>query len=107
MTDNEKFFGRRLKEIRKENGLSQAELAERLSVDEKYISRLETGSSTPSFSMLNKLSKALNTEVENLFKFKHYKKTEELIKIINSKIQNTSEKNIRLIYKIIEDITNS
>ena len=105
MAENEKFFGKRLKEIRKENGLSQAELAEKLNVDEKYISRLETGSSTPSFSMLNKLSSALNTDVESLFKFKHYKNPEELIEIINSKLKNTSEKNIRLIYRIIEDIT--
>ncbi len=104
MTNDEKFFGKRLKEIRKENGLSQSELAERLNVDEKYVSRLETGSSTPSFSMLVKLSKALNSEIENFFKFKHYKPVEELIEIITSKIKNTSEHNVRLIYRIVEDI---
>lgn len=100
----EKYFGKRLKEIRKNNNMSQAMLAEKLGVDEKYISRLETGTSTPSFAMIVKLSDTFKIETEILFKFQHLKDKEELLKIINYKISNTSEEKLRLLYKIIENI---
>jgi len=100
----EKYFGKRLKEIRKSNNMSQAMLAEKLGVDEKYISRLETGTSTPSFSMIVKLSDTFKIETESLFKFQHLKNKEELLKIINYKISIANEDKLRLLYKIIEYI---
>ncbi|MBQ8459399.1 helix-turn-helix transcriptional regulator [bacterium] len=104
MVESGKIFGERLKEIRKNNRMSQSKLAELLNVDEKYISRLETGSSTPSFSMLVKISQVLNISLETLFKFKHFRSRDELVKIIISKIQNATEEKVQLIYKIVEDI---
>lgn len=104
MADIEKLFGKRLKEIRKQRGLSQAQLAEMLNVDEKYISRLETSTSTPSFSMLIKISNALNVDLQNLFKFKQDKTKSELIDIIKSKLENATEQNVLQIYKITENL---
>lgn len=50
---------------RKELGITQNELAEKLSVTEKAISRWETGRGTPDISLLLPLSKALNVDVSN------------------------------------------
>ena len=47
-------IGNKIKEIRKKRGLTQAKLAERINVDPKYVSRLETGSSVASITTIIK-----------------------------------------------------
>ena len=51
---------------RKELGITQEELAQRLFVTEKAISRWETGRGTPDISLLIPLSKELNVDVSEL-----------------------------------------
>lgn len=51
---------------RKELGLTQDELAKKLSVTEKAVSRWETGRGTPDISLLIPLSKELNIDVSEL-----------------------------------------
>lgn len=55
-----------IKNKRKELGITQEELAERLFVTEKAISRWETGRGTPDISLLLPLSKELNIDVSEL-----------------------------------------
>lgn len=100
----EKFFGKRLKEIRKNKKLTQSELAEKLEVDEKYISRLETGISTPSFSLLEKISEKLNIDIQDLFVKTHYMSKDEILNDINNKLIKTTDNNLKLIHKIINNI---
>ena len=49
MKDYKLKFGKRLQEIRKMRKLTQLMLAEKVEVDAKYISRIESGISSPSF----------------------------------------------------------
>ena len=104
MIKTQELFGKRLKEIRKTNNLSQAELADKLGVDEKYISRLETGVSTPSFGMMIRLSDALNTDIKSFFTFDGNKTRSEIIERINYRLKCASDDNIRIVDKIIENI---
>ena len=55
-----------IKTKRKELGITQDELAEKLFVTEKAISRWETGRGTPDISLLIPLSKELNIDVSEL-----------------------------------------
>lgn len=55
-----------IKTKRKELGITQDELAEKLFVTEKAISRWETGRGTPDISLLLPLSKELNIDVSEL-----------------------------------------
>lgn len=57
----------RLKERRGELGLTQAELAERISVTRKTVNTIENHVFTPSALLALKLAKALNVPVEELF----------------------------------------
>ena len=59
---------------RKEIGISQDELAEKLFVTEKAISRWETGRGTPDISLLLPLSKELNIDVSELLNGEENKK---------------------------------
>ncbi|MEE3342601.1 MAG: VanZ family protein [Bacilli bacterium] len=63
-----------IKAKRKELGITQDELAEKLFVTEKAISRWETGRGTPDISLLLPLSKELNIDVSELLNGEEDKK---------------------------------
>ena len=52
--------------LRKQKGLTQAELAERIGVTDKAVSRWETGKGFPDVSLLSPLAEALGTSVTEL-----------------------------------------
>ena len=60
--------GRFISQLRKENGLTQAELAEKLNVTDKAVSKWETGRSAPDVSMLIPLSENLGVTVTEILK---------------------------------------
>ncbi|MBR3660832.1 MAG: VanZ family protein [Bacilli bacterium] len=64
-----------IKAKRKELGITQDELAEKLFVTEKAISRWETGRGTPDISLLLPLSKELNIDVSELLNGEENKKS--------------------------------
>lgn len=57
----------RLKDLRAEAGLTQADLAERVGVTRKTVNTVENGVFTPSATLAIKLAQALNVPVEELF----------------------------------------
>lgn len=64
MSNNQ--FGTKLKEIRKSRGLTQFELAERVGIDEKHLSRIENGKNFPFYPTLIKLLNALDLKIEDV-----------------------------------------
>lgn len=60
--------GRFISQLRKEKGLTQAELAEKLNVTDKAVSKWETGRSAPDVSMLIPLSENLGVTVTEILK---------------------------------------
>jgi transcriptional regulator with XRE-family HTH domain len=59
-------FADRLKELRKQKGISQGELAELIDVHFTQVSRYERGETKPNAEAMTKLAKALNTTVDFL-----------------------------------------
>jgi transcriptional regulator with XRE-family HTH domain len=57
-----------LKLLRKNKGLTQAELAELTGFSQQYISDLETNQAEGSISSLKKIAKALNVKLTKLIK---------------------------------------
>ena len=57
----------RLKEVRTEAGLTQAELAERVGVSRKTVNTVENGVFIPSTVLALGLARALGVKVEDLF----------------------------------------
>lgn len=62
------LFGRRLREIRKERGLTQEALAESADLSGNYISDLELGLKVPSLTILVRLSQALGVATPDLLR---------------------------------------
>lgn len=59
-------FSENLKKIREENGVSQAELAKKVGVNQSLVARCEQGSRIPNIVLGVELATALGTTVENL-----------------------------------------
>jgi len=74
--DNEKF-GNFVKELRKEKNLTQKELAEKINITDKAVSKWERGLSFPDITMLNILSKELDVSVEELLNGERIKESEK------------------------------
>lgn len=59
-------FGKRLRLIRKRNGISQEALADLAEFDRTYISMLERGKRNPSLTCIATISRALNISPKEL-----------------------------------------
>ena len=58
--------GATIKELREKQGLTQAQLAERLSVSDKAVSKWETGAGYPDITLLEPIASALHVSVAEL-----------------------------------------
>lgn len=61
-------FGKRLRELRTKEGLSQEELGFRAGIHRTYIGAIERGEQNLSIDNVHKLAKALKVSVDKLFK---------------------------------------
>ena len=64
-----KKIGKRIQELRELQNLSQQDLAAKINYDKSNMSRLEAGRTNMTVTTLEKVSKALNVELVELFKF--------------------------------------
>jgi transcriptional regulator with XRE-family HTH domain len=64
----EQRFGRRIKELRMINKISQEELAFRCHLSKNYVSDVERGTRNVSLKAIEKFSIGLNVKMSDLFK---------------------------------------
>jgi transcriptional regulator with XRE-family HTH domain len=60
-------FARNLRENRRKSGLTQAQLAEKAEVSTHYIALIELARNIPKVETIERLAKALNVEIYELF----------------------------------------
>jgi transcriptional regulator with XRE-family HTH domain len=60
-------FGKRVRQIRKENNLSQEELSFRANLHRTYIGMIERAEKNITLVNIEKIAKALNVELKELF----------------------------------------
>lgn len=94
--DQEKI-GEFIKELRKENNMTQEQLAEKMGVTDKSISRWENGKTMPDISMLRILANELNCTIPELLNGRKMTKEEliELKETIDNLIEYESNQQIK------------
>ncbi len=102
MQDIRKFFGSLVKKNRKLLKLTQAELAFKVGVDPKYISRIETGASYPSLSIIEKIFNVLNIDIGTNFQCNACTNKETMINIINDYLKNASMQDVQVVKSIVD-----
>ena len=67
--------GSRIKEIRKQKGLTQKQLGEKCGMYESQIRKYENGNANPKVETLKKIASALEVSLDSLLPFEEYMKT--------------------------------
>lgn len=104
MKTKKELLGLRIKEFRENRKLTQDKLAEMVGIDPKHLSRIENGRNYPSLETLEKILDNLDVTYEEIFNFKHLVSKEELIRKINSKLDNLPNSKLKFIYSIVNEI---
>ncbi len=106
MFDNEEIkilLGKRIKELRKQKSLSQEQLAEKLEIGQRSLSKIECGNTFISAETMSKLLTALNIKPAELFNFEHNNEKEVLKEELKSAIDNETV-DINLMYRFYQSI---
>jgi len=69
MNTVEKQFGKRVRQLRLARGLSQEELASKVSVHRTYLGSIERGERNPSLKNIAAIAEALGVSLSQLFSF--------------------------------------
>lgn len=62
-----KTLGKKIQKIRKQTGLTQEKLAEKISVSRAYVGYIEQGRNSASLEVLEKIAKILKIPLKELF----------------------------------------
>lgn len=104
MNDIKKLTGKRIKELRKAQNLTQEQLAELIGIEKRNLSNIENGHTFPS-KFLHKIAQAFNLNLPELFDFEHLKVDKEYMKeYIIKHINDISDENITIIYRMLKSM---
>ena len=98
------LLGKRIRALRKQQGLSQEQLAEQVGMSGKYLGEIERGQVNCSVDIVERIAKALDLELIDLFDYQHETNRKALAKKINSLIKDANDKELRWIYRILKSI---
>jgi len=79
---NQEKIGQFIADLRKENDMTQEELAEKLGVSVKSISRWENGKNMPDHSLLKDICNIFNISINELYEGQKIKKTKKIKQIL-------------------------
>ena len=104
MTELKVKFGKRIRELRKSKGFTQEQIAEFINIEPPNVSKMESGMHFPQPEKIEKLAKALDVEIYELFEFEHKKSKQDLLKFIKNSLDDFDVKNLELIYKFVYNL---
>lgn len=99
--DVKALLGKRIKELRVDKGFTQAQLAEKIGIDDKHLSNIERGKNMPNPNILESIAVLFGVEIKDLFEFKHLKNSDEVKKELIDIINRLEDREIVLAYKYI------
>ena len=106
MSNQKDLLGKRIKELRKHKGYTQDYLAEKLKIEPRQLSKLETGKHYPSFETIIALLETFDITFEELISFEHLNSTNDIRKTLLKDIENIDDSKIQNVYKILRVLIN-
>ena len=98
------LLGKRIKDLRKEKGLTQEEFAEMINISQRTLSGIEVGKNFLTSQTLDKILEVFEIQPDEIFKVKSLRSAEELREELIITIKNISAEKIKIIYSIIDAI---
>lgn len=104
--DFSKTLGKRIRQIRKNRGYTQEGLADLVGTSQGHLGKVERGEVQVGTEMLQKLATALTVEVGHFFHGPKNIPREILMQRTTSMLERASDKDLHLIFKIVDSIVN-
>ncbi len=101
MKTTRELLGARIKEIRRLRGLSQEQLAEKVSLDAKFISKIEVGRRSPSLETMESIANAMEVEIKDLFEFMHLQSGGITAEGIREILAEMDEQTARMVFRML------
>ena len=98
--------GKQIQLLRKQKGLTQAELAEAIDSSQKYISEVENGHKEPSLKFYMKIANFFEVSLDSIFQYDLVNQNNIYINATVMKMQNMSETEQRHIVEYIDLFSN-
>jgi transcriptional regulator with XRE-family HTH domain len=106
MNDLQTAFGDHLKSLRKVSGMTQEKLAEKCGLSVQYLGDVERGKANPTLAILEKIGKALDISIVELFDIEDFQAdTEELRESIQNHVAKADNETLRRLYGVIRAIS--
>jgi len=95
------LFGRKVKEIRKNSGLTQDIFSEMIDIEPSSLSNIENGKSFPSMNTVLKIMEKFNVKPQDFFDTDYLDDNEKLEEKIYALAKQLSRKNKQIVYRIM------
>lgn len=102
--DIKKMIGIRIGELRKQKGMTQEKLAEKMGVSPKYLSSIERGKENPTLATIINLAQSTGVEIADLFTFIEVEDPSKRKSLITSLLKEADEGQIKIALKILKVI---
>ena len=104
--DKKSLLGKRIREIRKSQGISQEQLAERASISAQYVSNIERGKENPTLDLLLRLAEALRVSLGQMCDFETVEDMNQrkMRSSIGAILQNADPDRLRLALKLLRSL---
>lgn len=103
MSLDKEIIGKKIRQIRKERGISQEKLSEEIDISPRQMCMIESGNSYPSIETFVKISKILDIDINNFFNL-NVKNSDNLRSEIYDLINICSVSELYLLKDIIKAI---
>lgn len=94
-------LGDKIKQLRKNKGISQEELAGMLKINRNYLSRIETGKSEPTSSILKNIAEIFSVDLNSLLDITDDDKNRDKLKYIIDNCKYLHDKDLDFIVRIM------
>lgn len=101
MENTKALLGARIREIRKARGLTQEQLAEMIDVEQKHVSRIESGKNYPTIDRLEKMAAALKVPLMGFFDFMHLQDDDESAVDLEKMLLELDRDSRKIAYRLI------
>jgi transcriptional regulator with XRE-family HTH domain len=96
------LLGKKIRELRKAKGWTQAQLASAANITPEYISKIETGAKSASIMTLDSIAKALSVELKIDFEKQNEAEKKSQIERILKGLEHKSERDVNIFSEIFE-----
>ena len=96
-----KMIGARIQKLRKQKGLTQDELSEKVNISSKYLSSIERGKENPTLNTFISIAEELSVDIEEFFTEIQLEDPKITKEMILSLIDQADEDQLKTIYQIL------